>query len=251
MMTGPERNELLALLPQQAKDRVFPLLKEVKLPLGMEIYAAGQGERYVYFPADCIIAMLCITFDGHSAEISMVGREGIVGIAVFLGGDSTNSRAVVQSAGTAYRLSATELKREINNDTAMRTLLLRYTRSLITQMSQTAVCNRLHTIHQQLCRWLLLSLDRLPTSELTLTQELIANMLGVRRESVTEAAGRLQKLGIIRYHRGHIIVLDRPRLEEHCCECYAAVDDQAEHLTHKPPNTPRASHERNEKLVDA
>ena len=230
MKAGPERNDLLALLPDPIKNRVFPLLREVELPLGKEIYAAGQEVRYVYFPADCIISLLYVMLDGHSAEISVVGREGIVGIAVFMGGESTPSRAIVQSAGSAYRLPATELKREFNNDQAMRMLMLRYTQALITQMAQTAVCNRHHSIDQQLCRWLLLSLDRLPTNDLTMTQELIANMLGVRREGVTEAAGKLQKLGVINYQRGHISVLDRPRLEQLSCECYAVVKEETDRL---------------------
>ena len=230
MKTGPKRNELLALLPQPIAERVMPMLHEVELPLGKEIYAAGQSMRYVYFPVDCIISLLYVTLDGHSAEISMVGREGIVGITVFMGGDSTPSRAVVQSAGTAYRMPAIHLKNEFDRDTALRMLMLRYTQALITQMAQTAVCNRHHAIDQQLARWLLLSLDRLPTNELIMTQELIANMLGVRREGVTEAAGKLQALGIIRYQRGHISVLDRPKLEELSCECYAVVKQETDRL---------------------
>ncbi len=230
MGVGPERNDLLALLPERVKKRVFPLLREVNLPLGQEIYAAGQEEKHVYFPADCIVSLLYVMLDGHSAEISVVGREGIVGISVFMGGGSTPSQAVVQSAGTAYRLPAAELKREFNDDEGLRVLMLRYTQALITQMAQTAVCNRHHTIDQQLCRWLLLSLDRLPTNQLTMTQELIANMLGVRREGVTEAACRLQNLGVIRYQRGRITVLDRPRLEKLSCECYAVVKTETDRL---------------------
>jgi CRP-like cAMP-binding protein len=221
---------LLAALPQPSKDRVFPLLREVELPLGKEIYAAGQEVKYVYFPVDSIISLLYVMLDGHSAEISVVGREGVVGIAVFMGGESTPSRAVVQSAGTAYRLPAIELKREFNADVNVRVLLLRYTQALITQMAQTAVCNRHHTIDQQLARWLLLSLDRLPSNQLTMTQELIANMLGVRREGVTEAAGKLQKLGVIRYQRGRIKVLDRPQLEKLSCECYEVVKAETDRL---------------------
>jgi CRP-like cAMP-binding protein len=230
MKKGPERNELLALLPDSIKGRIFPLLREIDLPLGKEIYAAGQEVQYVYFPVDCIISLLYVMLDGDSAEISVVGREGIVGIAVFMGGESTPSRAIVQSAGTAYRLPATELRREFNNDAAIRMLMLRYTQALITQMAQTAVCNRHHSIDQQLCRWLLLSLDRLPSNELTMTQELIANMLGVRREGVTESAGKLQKLGVINYQRGHITVLDRPQLEKLSCECYGVVKEEADRL---------------------
>jgi CRP-like cAMP-binding protein len=228
--TGPERNELLSLMPQPAKDRVFPLLREIELPLGKEIDAAGQAIEFVYFPADCIVSLLYVMLDGHSAEISVVGREGIVGIAVFMGGDSTPSRAVVQSAGTAYRMPAADLKHEFHNDAAMRMLMLRYTQALITQMVQTAACNRHHAIDQQLCRWLPLSLDRLQDEALAMTQELIANMLGVRREGVTEAAGRLQKAGIIEYRRGVIRVLDRDGLEERCCECYAVVKRESDRL---------------------
>ncbi|MDO8863053.1 Crp/Fnr family transcriptional regulator [Haliea sp. E1-2-M8] len=231
MKSGPEGNALLAALPQPAKQRLFPLLQEVMLPLGMEIYAPGEVENSVYFPIDCIISLLYVTADGHSAEISVVGREGVLGVPVFLGGGSTTSDAIVQSAGRAYRLSAAEVKREFDTDTAMRMLLLRYTQSLITQMAQTAVCNRHHTILQQLARWLLLSMDRLPSDELIMTQELIANMLGVRREGVTEAAGKLQKLGVIHYVRGHIKVLDRQKLETLSCECYRVVKDESDRLT--------------------
>ena len=223
-------NRLLAALPQTVKERVFPKLREMKLSLSKEIYAAGQKPEYVYFPVDCIISLLYVMLDGASAEISVVGHEGIVGISVFMGGESTPSRAVVQSAGTAYALPAAELKQEFNNDPTMRMLMLRYTQALITQMSQTAVCNRHHSIDQQLCRWLLLSLDRLPSQELTMTQELIANMLGVRREGVTEAAGKLQKLGVIHYQRGHITVLDREKLEALSCECYAVVKRETDRL---------------------
>lgn len=226
----PIHNLLLAALPAHAHARLFPLLKRVDLPLGSVVYEAGQKVSQVYFPTDCIISLLYVMVDGDSAEISVVGREGIVGIAVFMGGQSTPSRALVQSAGTAYSLPAAELKKEFNTHPEMRMLMLRYTQALITQMAQTAVCNRHHTIDQQLCRWLLLSMDRLPTNELTMTQELIANMLGVRREGVTEAAGKLQKLGVIRYQRGHITVLDRPKLEELCCECYAVVKRETDRL---------------------
>jgi CRP-like cAMP-binding protein len=228
--TGMERNDLLRFLPEEARERLFPLLREVELPLGQEVYAAGQEVKYVYFPADCIISLLYVMLDGHSAEISVVGCEGVVGIAVFMGGESTPSRAVVQSAGTAYRLPAIELKKQFNEDVSFRVLMLRYTQALITQMAQTAVCNRHHTIDQQLCRWLLLSLDRLPTNQLTMTQELIANMLGVRREGVTESAGKLQKLGAIEYQRGKITVLDRPMIEKLSCECYSVVKEETDRL---------------------
>jgi len=230
MNTGMDRNHLLALLPQNLKDQIYPQLREVKLSLGEEVYAAGQEVKYVYFPIDSIISLLYVMLDGASAEISVVGREGIVGIAVFMGGESTPSRAVVQSAGTAYRLPAAELKRQFNADANFRVLMLRYTQALITQMAQTAVCNRHHTIDQQLCRWLLLSMDRLPTSQLTMTQELIANMLGVRREGVTEAAGKLQNAGVISYQRGKITVINRSKLEQLSCECYAVVKQETDRL---------------------
>ncbi|MGK2927609.1 MAG: Crp/Fnr family transcriptional regulator [Lysobacterales bacterium] len=230
----PTSNRLLAALPAEAQERVFPFLKPIELPLGHVVYEAGQKVRFVYFPTDCIISLLYVMLDGASAEISVVGNEGIVGIAVFMGGDSTPSRAIVQSGGTVFRLAAADLRKEFNNHPEMRTLMLRYTQSLITQMAQTAVCNRHHSIDQQLCRWLLLSLDRLPTANLTMTQELIANMLGVRREGVTEAAGKLQKAGVITYQRGHITVIDRPQLEELCCECYVVVKQETERLEHRP-----------------
>ena len=230
MNTGMDRNHLLALLPQNLKDQIYPQLREVKLSLGEEVYAAGQEVKYVYFPIDSIISLLYVMLDGASAEISVVGCEGIVGIAVFMGGESTPSRAVVQSAGMAYRLPAAELKRKFNADANFRVLMLRYTQALITQMAQTAVCNRHHTIDQQLCRWLLLSMDRLPTSRLTMTQELIANMLGVRREGVTEAAGKLQNAGVISYRRGKITVINRSKLEQLSCECYAVVKQETDRL---------------------
>ena len=230
MNTGMDRNHLLALLPQNLKDQIYPQLREVKLSLGEEVYAAGQEVKYVYFPIDSIISLLYVMLDGASAEISVVGCEGIVGIAVFMGGESTPSRAVVQSAGMAYRLPAAELKRQFNADANFRVLMLRYTQALITQMAQTAVCNRHHTIDQQLCRWLLLSMDRLPTSRLTMTQELIANMLGVRREGVTEAAGKLQNAGVISYRRGKITVINRSKLEQLSCECYAVVKQETDRL---------------------
>jgi len=230
MNTGMDRNHLLALLPQNLKDQIYPQLREVKLSLGEEVYAAGQEVKYVYFPIDSIISLLYVMLDGASAEISVVGCEGIVGIAVFMGGESTPSRAVVQSAGMAYRLPAAELKRKFNADANFRVLMLRYTQALITQMAQTAVCNRHHTIDQQLCRWLLLSMDRLPTSQLTMTQELIANMLGVRREGVTEAAGKLQNAGVISYQRGKITVISRSKLEQLSCECYAVVKQETDRL---------------------
>ena len=229
-MNHPNQNQLLDALPQRVKDRITPQLRLVELPLGKSIYETGQDVNYVYFPIDCIVSLICVTLDGHSAEISVVGREGIVGISVFLGGVSTTSQAIVQSAGSAYRMPASELRREFDNDAVLRMLMLAYTQSLMAQVSQTAMCNRYHTIEQQLCRWLLQSMDRLSSGKLAMTQELIANMLGVRREGVTEAAGKLQKRGVIRYWRGRINVLDRPKLEALCCECYAMAKKETDRL---------------------
>ena len=233
--TKPEQNQLLAALSEPAKTRIFPRLKLVELKLGDVIYESGQPIEFVYFPTNCIISLLNVMIDGSSAEISVVGNEGMAGIAVFMGGESPPNRTIVQSEGFAYRMPAAELKTVFNNSSEVRVLTLRYTQALITQMSQTAVCNRHHTIDQQLCRWLLLSLDRLPCSRLNMTQELIANMLGVRREGVTEAAGKLQKLGIIEYYRGHITVLDRPQLEALACECYGVVKRETDRLIPSGP----------------
>lgn len=231
----PPQNHLLAALPAAVQQRLFPHLELVPMPLGKVLYESGGTLRHVYFPTDSIVSLLYVMENGASAEISVVGCEGMVGIAVFMGGNSTPSRAMVQSAGHAYRLAAQRLKDEFHDaDAAMRLLMLRYTQALITQMAQTAVCNRHHTVDQQLCRWILLSLDRLPSNQLTMTQELIANMLGVRREGVTEAAGKLQKLGVIEYHRGHITVLDRPALERLSCECYAVVKKETDRLLSIP-----------------
>lgn len=227
---SPSQNHLLAALPVEVQQRVFPHLDLVSLALGKVVYESGDTLRHVYFPIDAIISLLYVLESGASAEISVVGNEGLVGVAMFMGGESTPSRAIVQSGGRAYRLSGQRLKDEFNRHGDMLQLLLRYTQSLITQMAQTAVCNRHHTIDQQLCRWLLLSLDRLLGNELTMTQELIANMLGVRREGVTEAAGKLQKLGIIEYNRGKITVIDRPGLEALSCECYAVVKKETDRL---------------------
>lgn len=227
---SPSQNHLLAALSAEGQDRIFPHLTLVPMSLGQVLYESGDTMRNVIFPTNSIVSLLYVMENGSTGEISVVGNEGIVGISLFMGGDSTPSRAVVQSAGYAYRLSAQKLKHEFNQDSTMRLLLLRYTQSLITQMSQTAVCNRHHSIDQQLCRWLLLSLDRLRSNELTMTQELIANMLGVRREGVTEAAGKLQKIGVIEYRRGHITVLDRPKLETLSCECYAVVKKETDRL---------------------
>jgi len=227
---NPLHNHILAALPAEAHERLFPQLRLVALPLGKVLYESGASLHNVYFPTDSIVSLLYVMEDGASAEISVVGNEGVIGIAVFMGGESTPSRALVQSAGSAFALPAHRLKEEFSGFPYMRMLLLRYTQGLITQMAQTAVCNRHHSIDQQLCRWLLLSLDRLSGSDLVMTQELIANMLGVRREGVTEAAGKLQDLGVIRYQRGHITVLDRAKLEELCCECYEVVKEETDRL---------------------
>lgn len=234
MTTKPayKQNGLLSALSADVMERLTPGLELVFLPLGKVLYESGDTLRSVYFPTDAIVSLLYVMEDGASAEISVVGNEGIVGIALFMGGESTPSRAVVQSAGTAFRLPGRRLKEEFNRHGELLILMLRYTQSLITQMAQTAVCNRHHSIDQQLCRWLLLSLDRLPDNRLTMTQELIANMLGVRREGVTEAAGKLQKLGVIEYNRGHIRVLDRTALEVLSCECYAVVKRESDRLLH-------------------
>ena len=226
----PQQNHLLKATPVEVQKRLFPHMKLMDLPLGTVLYEPGHVLRYVYFPIDSIVSLLYVMENGLSAEISLVGNEGIIGVAVFMGGESTPSRALVQSAGCVYRLSAQRFRDEFNNSSDMRMLVLRYTQSLITQMAQTAVCNRHHSLDKQLCRWLLLSLDRLPSNRLSMTQELIANMLGVRREGVTEAAGKLQKLGVIKYKRGKITVLDRPALEELCCECYGVVKIETDRL---------------------
>ena len=225
-----QQNHLLAALSAEDRGRVVPHLRLVSMPLGKVIYEPGDLQRYVFFPADCIVSLLYVMESGASAEIAVVGNEGLIGISLFMGGETTPSRAIVQSAGKAYRLDGQRLKDEFHRSGNMQLLLLRYTQSLITQMAQTAVCNRHHSVHEQLCRWLLLSLDRLSSNELVMTQELIANMLGVRREGVTEAAGKLQKLGAIRYQRGRITVLDRPSLEQLCCECYAVVKKETDRL---------------------
>ncbi|MES1190395.1 MAG: Crp/Fnr family transcriptional regulator [Steroidobacter sp.] len=227
---APQQNHLLAALPVEVQDRLFPYLELAPMSLGHVLYESGNTLRHVYFPVDCIISLLYVMEDGASAEISVVGNEGLIGVALFMGGNSTPSRAIVQSAGSAYRLLGQRLMEEFNRHGDLLLLMLRYTQSLITQMAQTAVCNRHHTVDQQLCRWLLLSLDRLPSNRLVMTQELIANMLGVRREGVTEAAGKLQKLGVIEYSRGHITVLDRAKLENLSCECYAVVKKETDRL---------------------
>jgi CRP-like cAMP-binding protein len=232
---SPQQNHLLAALPRDVQTRLFSHLELVPMPLGKVLYESGDALCHVYFPTDSIVSLLYVMESGSSAEISVVGNEGLVGVALFMGGESTPSRALVQSAGQAYRLPGQQLMDEFNRHGEMLMLMLRYTQALITQMAQTAVCNRHHSIDQQLCRWLLLSLDRLPDNHLTMTQELIANMLGVRREGVTEAAGKLQKLGVIEYSRGRITVLDRPQLEQLSCECYSVVKKETDRLLHYVP----------------
>ena len=222
-MPSPKQNHLLDALSAAELRRIRRHLEPVDMPLADIVYESGRHLDHVYFPTDCIVSLLYVLENGASAEIAVVGNEGVVGVSIFMGGETTPSRAVVQSAGSAYRLPAQVMKAEFDRGGAMQHLMLRYTQSLITQMAQTAVCNRHHSVDQQLCRWLLLSVDRLPSPEITMTQELIANMLGVRREGVTEAAGKLQNVGVISYHRGHIKVLDRPRLEGMSCECYEVV----------------------------
>jgi CRP-like cAMP-binding protein len=226
----PRDNHLLDVLPSDEAARLFPQLKLVEMPLGMSVYESGDVQRFIYFPTNSIISLLYVLKNGASAEIAVVGNEGAVGVSLFMGGETTPSRAIAQSAGCAYRLSSRALKEEFNRHGYMLQLLLRYTQSLITQMAQTAVCNRHHSLDQQLCRWLLLSLDRLSSPQLKMTQELIANMLGVRREGVTTAAGKLQNQGVIRYSRGKITVIDRPKLEKLVCECYAVVKKETDRL---------------------
>jgi CRP-like cAMP-binding protein len=231
----PQRNQLLAALSPDELKRLN--LQLVPMSLGQVLHESGDVQRHVYFPTDSIVSLLYVLEDGGSAEISVVGNEGVVGVVVFMGGGSTPSRALVQSAGHAYRMVGQTLKELFQSDAAMQLLLMRYTQSLFTQMAQTAVCNRHHSVDQQLCRWLLLSLDRLTSNRLVMTQELIANMLGVRREGVTEAAGKLDALGVIRYARGKITVLDRLKLEERCCECYAVVKKETDRLRPSPYRT--------------
>ena len=228
-------NGLLYVLPSAVRDRWAPHLESVDMPLGQVVYEPGATLSHVYFPTTAIVSLLYVMESGASAEIAVVGNEGLVGVAILMGGASTPGRAVVQSAGRSLRIKAEIVEQESNQAGPVLHLLLRYTQALITQMTQTAACNRHHNLHQQLCRWLLLSLDRLPGDELVMTQELIADMLGVRREGVTEAAGKLQKEGLIRYQRGHITVLDRPGLEKCTCECYAVV--QKEYARLLPPTT--------------
>ena len=228
--SSPQSNHLLAALPESALQRWLPELEIVDMPLGSVLYESGGALSHVYFPTTAIVSLLYVMEDGASAEIAVVGNEGIVGISLFMGGQSTPSRAVVQSAGKGFRLTAPLMKAEFDRAGSVLHLLLRYTQALITQMAQTAVCNRHHSLDQQLCRWLLLSLDRLEGNQLVMTQELIANMLGVRREGVTEGALKLQNAGLIRYARGRITVLDRGGLEKRSCECYAVVKKEYDRL---------------------
>jgi CRP-like cAMP-binding protein len=227
---SPKQNHLLGALPAEDYARLLPHLELTPMPLGWAVYESGGPLRYVYFPTTSVISLLYVLESGASAQIAIAGNEGLVGISLFMGGESTPSRGVVQNAGVGYRLRAGILKKEFARGRQLQQLALRYTQALITQMSQTAVCNRHHTLEQQLCRWLLLSLDRLSGDEVVMTQKLIADMLGVRREGVTQAAGRLQMAGLIQYSRGHINVLDRIRLEKRVCECYAVVKREFDRL---------------------
>ena len=232
-MSAPQdarQNHLLAALPADKYARLLPHLEPFPLPLGLVLHESGSEMHHVFFPTDAIVSLLYVMENGSSGEIAVVGNEGVVGVALFMGGETTPNRAVVQSAGHAYRLNGQMLKDEFYRAGPMLRLLLRYTQALLTQMAQTAVCNRHHTLDQQFCRWLLLSLDRLPSNNLVMTQELIANMLGVRREGVTEAAGNVQKAGLIEYNRGRITVLDRAGLEARACECYAVVKKESDRL---------------------
>ena len=226
----PRKNALLAALPQAEWQRWLPHLELVDVPLGQVLYESGSQMTHAYFPTSAIVSLLYVLEDGASAEIAVVGFEGIVGVSLFMGGETTPSRALVQRAGEVWRLKASVMKDEFNRSGPVLHLLLRYTQALITQMAQTAVCNRHHSLDRQLCRWLLLSLDRLDSNELAMTQELIANMLGVRREGVTQAAGKLHEAGLIEYRRGHIKVLDRKGLEERVCECYSVVKTEYDRL---------------------
>lgn len=237
-----QHNYLLTALSAEVQNRLFGKLERVPLELGQVLYESGATLHHVYFPIDSIVSLLYVMESGASAEIAVVGNEGVVGVSLFMGGESTPSRAIVQSAGQAYRLPGDLVLDEFNRHGDLLLLLLRYTQALITQMAQTAVCNRHHTIDQQLCRWLLLSLDRLPDNRLAMTQDLIANMLGVRREGVTEAAGKLQRLAVIEYQRGQITVLDRPALERLSCECYAVVSRETRRLLpYLPPFASRGN----------
>jgi CRP-like cAMP-binding protein len=228
------QNLILAALPSEDYAKLLPQLELVEMDLGHSLYESGAALQYVYFPVEGIVSLLYVTAGGNSAELAVVGCEGMIGVSLFMGGETTPNRAVVQSACRAYRLPVQTLKAAFAQGGAFQLILLKYTQALITQISQTAVCNLHHTVDQQLCRWLLLSLDRLPKNELQMTQELIANMLGVRRQGVTESAGKLEKAGLIRYTRGLITVLDRPGIEERVCECYGVVKRETERLLPQP-----------------
>lgn len=225
-----QQNHLLSTLPSEEWERIFPHVELVQLPVGKVLHEPGVAMRHVYFPTSCIVSLLCIMEDGATAEIGAVGREGIVGVSSFMGGDTMQSRSIVQSGGYAYRMKAQTLKEEFQRTGALQRILLRYTQALLTQMAQTAVCNRHHSVDQQLCRWLLGSLDRLSSNELSITQELIAHTLGVRREGVTTAAGKLKKAGLIDCRRGRITVTHRPELEARACECYGIVKKEFDRL---------------------
>ncbi|MES2664379.1 MAG: Crp/Fnr family transcriptional regulator [Pseudomonadota bacterium] len=230
----PQQNSLLAAMNFDEQERIFPNLEAVHLTQGTVLYESGDVMQHVYFPVDCIVSLMYVVEDGASAEISVVGNEGLIGVPLVMGGETTPSQALVQCSGEAYRLKGHFLKEEMERHGEMMSLLLRYTQALLTQMAQTAVCNRHHSVHQQLCRWMLHFLDRLPANELNMTQEMIANMLGVRREGVTEAAGKLQDAKIISYSRGHITILDRAKLEDTCCECYGVVRSEYDRLLPTP-----------------
>ncbi|WP_291986454.1 Crp/Fnr family transcriptional regulator [Candidatus Accumulibacter sp. ACC007] len=227
---SPNQNHLLAALPTAEFEPLAAQLELVPMPLGQMLYEPGGQLQHAYFPTTCIVSLHYVTESGATAETAGVGSEGVVGVSLFMGGNTTSSSAVVQTAGHAYRLEQHKLLQEFNRAGLLQRLLLRYTQALLTQMAQTAVCNRRHTLEQQLCRWLLMTLDRLPTNELVMTQELVASMLGVRREGVTDAAGNLQRAGCISYRRGHIAVLDRSGLETRACECYAVVKKEMSRL---------------------
>jgi CRP-like cAMP-binding protein len=239
----PKQNHLIAALPAADYARLLPDLEFTLMPLGWPVYESGVAMDYVYFPTTCIVSLLYVMENGESAEIAITGNEGLVGVALFMGGESTSSRAVVQSAGECYRLKANILKREFEQGGGLQHLVLRFTQALIAQMVQTGACNRHHTLEQQLCRWLLLSLDRLPGKDVSMTQQLIANMLGVRREGVLEAGGALQKDGLIRYSSGRITVLNRLKLEHRVCECYEVVKKEIKRLfAYKLPVQARVGH---------
>jgi CRP-like cAMP-binding protein len=235
-------NHLLAELSLAERNRLFPHLQLIAMPLGKVLYEPGDLLRHVYFPVDCIVSLLNVMEDGASAEISVVGNDGVIGVALFMGGETTPSRAIVQSAGFAYQLDSQRLKDEFHRNGGLQVSLLRYTQALITQMSQTAVCNRHHSVDEQLCRWLLLSLDRLPSNQLVMTQELIGNILGVRCEGVADATGKLQKLNVIAYAHGQITVFDRPRLEQLSCECYAVMKKETDRLLAQSDRPPVSAH---------